>query len=84
MRPDDGQVRYQALRTRFLRGVPLSRMVPGAPALKRGAQRLLDSRGLDTHLTPSWHSQIVEYYGANNQRFARDQGLDLAAHGYPL
>lgn len=84
LRPDAGQVRYQALRTRFLRGVPLSRMVPGAPALKRGAQKLLGSGGLDTDLTPSWRSQIVEYYRANNQRLARDQGLDLAAHGYPL
>lgn len=45
--PDAGQVRYQALRIRFLRGVPLPRTVPGAPALKRGAKKLLGSGGLD-------------------------------------
>lgn len=47
LRPDAGQVRYQALRIRFLRGVPLPRTVPGAPALKRGAKKLLGSGGLD-------------------------------------
>ena len=45
---------------------------------------LLGSGGRDTHLAPSWRSQIVEYYGANNERLARDHGLDLAAHKYPL
>ena len=84
LRPDAGQVRYQALRMRFLRGVPVSRIVPGAPTLKRGVQKLLGSGGLNTTLTPSWRAQVTKYYGANNARLAETHGLDLGAHGYPL
>ena len=84
LRPDTGQFRYQALRTRFLRIVPLLRMVAGAPVLKRGAQKLLGPDGLSTPLTTSWRSQIVEHYSVKNERPAQDQRLDLAGHGCQL
>jgi hypothetical protein len=79
--------RYHRFRGWFLPGTgdSLSRFLPFAPSLKKQWLRFLaGGPPADGFMSDTWRRRLVELYQQDNARLARDYGLPLEEHGYPV
>ena len=77
--------RYHRFRSWFLPNRDLTRLVPGGGALSRAWMGFLEAGApADGFMSDAWRTRIVDLYGADNQKLAREYGLPLREHGYPL
>lgn len=76
---------YHRFRDGFFRDVPFSRYLPFGKAL-RGlwANYLEKGPPADGFMSDTWRDRIIELYREDNVRLARDYGLPLKDHGYPV
>jgi len=84
-RADQGAIAYQALRSRLMWGVPVSRFVPGHQHIKRFVIRMLsrdDKR--DIEWPSALRARIADYYSEGNRALAERHALPLSKLGYPM
>ena len=84
VRRSQGVVRYQALRSRFLWGMPLSRFIPGSRLIK---QTLIDALGrnrLEANIPGDLRLRLAELYGPGNRAIQERFDVNLDRFGYPL
>ena len=75
---------YQAFRSRFLWGVPLSRMVPGNRYIKQTLLRLWGDGPLDVAYPDGWRDLIGDHFRKGNSALCERYGLALKHYDYPL
>lgn len=81
----NGQIRMQLLRSRFLPGVSLTRLIPFGKALHDVLwKRLARSGRFAVEMTPEQRAFLHDLYAPGNRRLAEAYGLPLERFGYPL
>jgi hypothetical protein len=79
------ELAYHRFRDGFLRDVSLSRYLPFGKALKgRLTSYLEKGPPAGGFVSAAWRDRITELYRDDNRALARDYGLPLRDHGYPL
>ena len=81
----DGQIRMQLLRSRFLPGLSLTRIIPFGRPLYDAMWRALSRSGRYTvEFSPEQNAFIQKLYAEGNRRLAVDFSLPLDHYGYPF
>lgn len=83
-RPKASNVQYDAIRSSMLRGVPLSRIVPGSRYLKAGLMRLLGNEPMDPQYPDGWDAKLGDMFREGNRALRDRYNLELERFGYPL
>ncbi|MEC9368530.1 MAG: hypothetical protein VX871_07535 [Pseudomonadota bacterium] len=83
-RTAESVARYQALRSRFLWGVPLSRVVPGAAKIKKVLFAFWGDKPLKVVYPGDWESKIGDLFREGNRAISDKYGPPLERYGYPL
>ena len=83
-RTSESVARYQALRSRFLWGVPLSRMIPGSRHIKKAVFRVWGEQAVEIEYPGDWRGKIADLFRPGNRAIQEKFGVVLDRFGYPL
>lgn len=84
IRRSEGVAKYQALRSNFLWGVPLSRYIPGSRLIKETLINALGRNRLEAEIPGDLQLQLAELYRPGNRALRERFDLPLDRFGYPL
>ena len=83
-RTSESAARYQALRSRFLWGVPLSRIIPGSRHIKKAVFRVWGEQAVEIEYPGDWRGKIADLFRPGNRAIQQKFGVVLDRYGYPL
>ena len=83
-RTSESVARYQALRSRFLWGVPLSRIIPGSRYIKQALFRAWGDQATKVEYPGDWRGKIADLFRPGNRAVQEKFGVPLDRFGYPV